>query len=74
MMGDAFRRRFAGLPNVRVIKGRFEDLEPHDCFVTAGNSFGIMTAGMGAVCTTLIAGVEAIRQGLAKRPRGGPRL
>ena len=25
-----------------------------------------MTAGMGAVCTTLIAGVEAIRQGLAK--------
>jgi myo-inositol-1-phosphate synthase len=27
---------------------------------------GIMTAGMGAVCTTLIAGVEAIRQGLAK--------
>ena len=25
-----------------------------------------MTAGMGAVCTTLIAGVEAVRQGLAK--------
>ena len=25
-----------------------------------------MTAGMGAVCTTLIAGVEAVRKGLAK--------
>src|SRR5690606_38954353 len=25
-----------------------EDLEPHDCFVTAGNAFGIMTAGIDA--------------------------
>src|SRR5258707_909362 len=32
----------------------------------AKGKLGIMTAGMGAVCTTLIAGVEAIRQGLAK--------
>ena len=32
----------------------------------ATGKLGIMTAGMGAVCTTLIAGVEAIRQGLAK--------
>jgi hypothetical protein len=45
-MCAAFRDRFAGLPNVRVIKGRFEDLEPHDCFVTAGNAFGLMTAGI----------------------------
>lgn len=45
---DAFRTRFAGLPNVRVVRGRFEDLEPHDAFVTAGNSFGIMTAGIDA--------------------------
>lgn len=44
----AFRERFAGLPNVRVIQGRFEDLEPHDCFVTAGNAFGLMTAGIDA--------------------------
>ena len=35
-------------PNVRVVKGRFEDLEPHDCFVTAGNAFGLMTAGIDA--------------------------
>ena len=47
-MCAAFRDRFAGLPNVRVIRGRFEDLEPHDCFVTAGNAFGLMTAGIDA--------------------------
>src|SRR5947209_5016756 len=47
-MCAAFRKRFAGSPNVRVIRGRFEDLEAHDCFVTAGNSFGLMTAGIDA--------------------------
>ena len=47
-MCEAFQRRFAGLPNVRFIRGRFEDLETHDCFVTAGNAFGIMTAGIDA--------------------------
>ena len=47
-MADAFRERFAGLPNVRVVEGNFEDLGPHDCFVTAGNAFGIMTAGIDA--------------------------
>ena len=47
-MCDAFRQRFSGLPNVRVIQGRFEDLEPHHAFVTAGNAFGIMTAGIDA--------------------------
>lgn len=44
----AFRDRFTGLPNVRVVRGRFEELGPHDCFVTAGNAFGIMTAGIDA--------------------------
>jgi O-acetyl-ADP-ribose deacetylase (regulator of RNase III) len=47
-MCDAFRQRFDGLPGVRVIRARFEDLSPHDCFVTAGNSFGLMTAGIDA--------------------------
>lgn len=47
-MCDSFEHRFSGLPGVRVIQGRFEDLEPHDCFVTAGNAFGIMTAGIHA--------------------------
>ena len=48
-MCTTFRERFAGLPNVRVVCGKFEDLEPHDCFVTAGNAFGLMTAGIDAV-------------------------
>jgi O-acetyl-ADP-ribose deacetylase (regulator of RNase III) len=47
-MCDAFSHRFAGLPGVRVIRGRFESLPPHDCFVTAGNAFGLMTAGIDA--------------------------
>lgn len=47
-MCSAFRERFQGLDNCRVIQSRFEDLEPHDCFVTAGNAFGIMTAGIDA--------------------------
>ena len=47
-MCEAFERRFAGLPGVRVIRGAFEDLEPHDAFVTAGNAFGLMTAGIDA--------------------------
>ena len=47
-MCEAFRIRFAGLPGTRVIRATFEELEPHDCFVTAGNAFGIMTAGIDA--------------------------
>lgn len=47
-MCEAFTKRFSGLPNVKVLKCRFEGLEPHDCFVTAGNAFGIMTAGIDA--------------------------
>jgi O-acetyl-ADP-ribose deacetylase (regulator of RNase III) len=45
---DAFRRRFAGMPRVRVIQAAYPDLEQHDCFVTAGNAFGIMSAGIDA--------------------------
>jgi O-acetyl-ADP-ribose deacetylase (regulator of RNase III) len=47
-MCEAFRTRFAGLRGARVIRGRFEDLDPHDAFVTAGNAFGMMTAGIDA--------------------------
>ena len=47
-MCAAFRKRFTDLAGVRVIQGRFEDLGPHDCFVTAGNAFGLMTAGIDA--------------------------
>ena len=44
----AFRDRFAGLPSVNVLQLRLDELPPHDCFVTAGNSFGLMTAGIDA--------------------------
>jgi O-acetyl-ADP-ribose deacetylase (regulator of RNase III) len=47
-MCDAFGERFRQLPGVRVVRGRFEDLEPHDAFVTAGNAYGMMTAGIDA--------------------------
>lgn len=47
-MCDAFRDRFIDLPRVSILQSRFEDLEPHDCFVTAANSFGIMNAGIDA--------------------------
>lgn len=47
-MCEAFRERFAGLPRTTVHECRFEALEPHDCFVTAANSFGMMTAGIDA--------------------------
>ncbi|MBN9120214.1 MAG: macro domain-containing protein [Planctomycetes bacterium] len=60
-MCNAFRRRFAGLRGVRVVQGRFEDLEPHDCFVTAGNAFGLMTAGIDAAV------VRVFGEGLMRR-------
>jgi O-acetyl-ADP-ribose deacetylase (regulator of RNase III) len=44
----AISARFAGLPGVRVHEARFDALPPHDAFVTAGNSYGIMTAGIDA--------------------------
>lgn len=47
-MFDAFARRFAGLANATVVRSTFEQLPPHDAFVTAGNSYGIMTAGIDA--------------------------
>ena len=60
-MCEAFRTRFANLPNVRIIQGRFEDLEPHDCFVTAGNAFGMMTAGVDAAVVRFF-GVELMER------------
>lgn len=42
------RERFEGLPHVTVHASRFAELPPHDAFVTAGNAYGIMTAGIDA--------------------------
>ena len=60
-MCDAFSLRFHALRGVRIIKGRFEDLDPHDCFVTAGNAFGLMTAGIDAAV------VDRFGEGLMRR-------
>jgi O-acetyl-ADP-ribose deacetylase (regulator of RNase III) len=42
----AYRERFADLPNVEVIQGRFEQLSEFDCMVSAANSFGLMDGGV----------------------------
>ena len=43
---DTARWRFRDHPIVQVVMGRFEDLPRFDCVVTAGNSFGLMDAGV----------------------------
>lgn len=47
-MASAFRARFKPHARVRTTLGRWEDLPPHDCFVTAGNAYGLMSAGTDA--------------------------
>lgn len=47
-MCAAWRGEFDRFPHVTIVEGLFENLPEHDCFVTAGNSFGIMTAGIDA--------------------------
>src|SRR5687767_6308898 len=53
---DAFADRFGDLPGVRVLPCTFEETPPHDCFVTAGNAFGIMTAGIDAAVVRFFGG------------------
>lgn len=53
-MCAAFAERFHELPRVRIFPSRLEDLPPHDAFVTAGNSFGIMNAGIDAAVAALL--------------------
>ena len=43
---DVLRYQFRSHPEVQVVCGRFEELPSFDCVVTAGNSFGLMDAGM----------------------------
>jgi O-acetyl-ADP-ribose deacetylase (regulator of RNase III) len=40
--------QFNRMPDIRVVASSFEELPPYDAFVTAGNSYGIMTAGIDA--------------------------
>ena len=57
----AFERRFAGLPSIRVLAQRYEQLPAHDCFVTAGNAYGVMTAGIDAAIIARF-GAELMRE------------
>ncbi|WP_035601306.1 macro domain-containing protein [Haloferula sp. BvORR071] len=43
---EVFRWQFRKHPEVEIVCGRFEDLPAYDCIVTAGNSFGLMDAGV----------------------------
>lgn len=43
---DVLRWQFRSHPEVQIVCGKFEDLPSFDCVVTAGNSFGLMDAGM----------------------------
>ncbi len=43
---ELLRWQFRDHSNVEVVCGRFEDLHSFHCVVTAGNSFGLMDAGM----------------------------
>jgi len=43
---DVLRWQFRSHPDVQIVCGRFEDLPAFDCVITAGNSFGLMDAGM----------------------------
>jgi O-acetyl-ADP-ribose deacetylase (regulator of RNase III) len=45
-MSEVFRWQFRTHSEVEVVCGRFEDLPAYDCVITAGNSFGLMDAGM----------------------------
>jgi O-acetyl-ADP-ribose deacetylase (regulator of RNase III) len=47
----AFQERFAGLPRVEIVCGRFEPLPAFDCMVSAANSFGLMDGGVDAAIT-----------------------
>lgn len=43
---DVLRWEFRSHPEVEIVCGRFEELPVYDCVITAGNSFGLMDAGM----------------------------
>lgn len=43
---DVLRWQFRPHPEVEIVCGRFEDLPVFDCIITAGNSFGLMDAGV----------------------------
>ncbi len=45
-LADTVRWQFRSQPQVEIAHGAFEDLQFFDCIATAGNSFGLMDAGI----------------------------
>ncbi len=43
---NVLKWEFRERPEVEIVCGRFEELPEFDCVITAGNSFGLMDAGM----------------------------
>lgn len=43
---DTVRWQFRAYPEVEIVHGDFENLNRFDCIATAGNSFGLMDAGI----------------------------
>ncbi|MBI1258293.1 MAG: phage tail protein [Chloroflexi bacterium] len=48
---DAWRDKFAGLPDVEIVRGYFESLPEYDCMVSPANSFGLMDGGVDLAIT-----------------------
>ncbi|MFZ4795777.1 MAG: macro domain-containing protein [Blastocatellia bacterium] len=63
---DTFREHFQSLPNVEIVKGRFERLPVFDCMVSAANSFGLMDGGVdGAIIDYFGSGLhDRVQQGI----------
>jgi myo-inositol-1-phosphate synthase len=67
---NAASRRLLALPRARQKRERMTPLQTTAAQIQPANGkLGVMIAGLGAVATTFIAGVEAVRTGLA-RPIG----
>ena len=49
-----------------IVKDGGQDAAPGSRILPATGKLGVMVVGLGAVATTLIAGVEAVRRGIAK--------
>lgn len=69
---EPFERRFKGLPGFSFVQASFPDIPPVDAFVTAGNGYGIMTAGIDAAVTDHFgpAIMKAVQQRIVNEFRG----
>jgi myo-inositol-1-phosphate synthase len=68
-LGEAMATRQKGGAKTRVSADSFSSVESKTAasrIEPAKGKLGVMVVGMGAVATTMIAGVEAVRRGLAK--------